>query len=134
MYLSDRPVHHLNNYVADYLKEELVAEGLVRKLPVYSEFLAVAALSDTELFNFSTIGRDCGVSSHTIQAYFQILENTMLGRRLPGHTKRENRQASIAESPGVRNSHGDRPGLRPDTSLVTVRNKSGSSAASGKSD
>ena len=35
VYLSDRPMRLLNGYVADYLKEEVVAEGLVRKLPVY---------------------------------------------------------------------------------------------------
>ena len=96
MYLSDRPLRLLNGYVADYLKEEVAAEGLVRKLPVFSEFLNVAALSDTELINFSTIARDCGVSSHTIQAYFQILEDTLLGRWLPGYTKRPKRRVIAA--------------------------------------
>jgi predicted AAA+ superfamily ATPase len=92
MYQSDRPKRRWNAYVADYLKEEVAAEGLVRHLPVYSEFLNVAALSDTELVNFSTIARDCGVSSHTIQGYFQILEDTLLGRWLPAYTKRPKRR------------------------------------------
>lgn len=35
------------------------------------------------LVNFSTIARECGVSSHTIKAYFEILEDTLLGRWLP---------------------------------------------------
>ena len=96
MYLSSRPMRLLNGYVADYLKEEVAAEGLVRNLPVYSEFLNVAALSDTELVNFSTIARDCGVSSHTIQAYFQILVDTLLGRWLPGYTKRPKRRVIAA--------------------------------------
>ena len=68
MYQSDRPMRLLNAYVADYLKEEVAAEGLVRNLPVYSEFLKVAALSDTELVNFSTIARNCGVSSQWAQS------------------------------------------------------------------
>ena len=92
MYESDRPQHLLNSYVADYLKEEVAAEGLVRNLPVFSEFLNIAALSDTELVNFSTIARDCGVSSHTIQSYFQILEDTLLGRWLPAYKKRPKRR------------------------------------------
>ncbi len=54
MYLSGRPRRLLDAYVADYLKEEIAAEGLVRNLPVYSEFLNIAGLSDTELVNFSS--------------------------------------------------------------------------------
>jgi uncharacterized protein len=92
IYLSNTPQRLLNSYVADYLKEEVAAEGLVRNLPVFSEFLNVASLSDTELVNFSTIARDCGVSSHTIKGYFQILEDTLLGRWLPAYTKRPKRR------------------------------------------
>lgn len=92
MYESDRPQRLLNAYVADYLKEEIAAEGLVRNLPVFSEFLNAAVLSDAELVNFSTIARDCGVSSHTIKGYFQILEDTLLGRWLPAYTKRPKRR------------------------------------------
>jgi predicted AAA+ superfamily ATPase len=91
-YLSDRPQRLLNAYVADYLKEEVAAEGLVRNLAVFSEFLNVAALSDTELVNSSTIARECGVSSHTVRAYFQIVEDTLLGRWLPAYTKRPKRR------------------------------------------
>ncbi len=96
MYQSDRPLRLLNAYVADYLKEEVAAEGLVRKLPVFSEFLNVAALSDAELVNYSTIARDCAISSHTIQSYFQILEDTLLGRWLPGYTRRPKRRVIAA--------------------------------------
>jgi predicted AAA+ superfamily ATPase len=70
IYLSERPQRLLEAYVADYLQEEVAAEALVRNLPVFSEFLNMAALSDTELVNFSAIARDCGVSSHTIKGYF----------------------------------------------------------------
>ncbi len=92
MYVSNRPRRLWNGYVADYLKEEVAAEGLVRNLPVFSEFLNVAALSDSELVNSSTIARECGVSSHTIRAYFQILEDTLLGRWLPAYRKRPKRK------------------------------------------
>jgi predicted AAA+ superfamily ATPase len=96
IYLSDRPRPLLNAYVADYLKEEIATEGLVRNLPVYSEFLNIASLSDTELVNFSTIARDCGVSSHTIQGYFQILVDTLLGRWLPAFHLRPKRRVISA--------------------------------------
>ena len=87
-----RPVPLLSAYVADYLKEEVAAEGLVRNLPVFSSFLPMAALSDAELVNFSTIARDCGVSGPTIKAYFEILEDTLLGRWLPAYRTRPKRR------------------------------------------
>lgn len=68
IYQSKQPRRLLNAYVANYLKEEIAAEGLVRNLPVFSEFLNLAALSDTEPVIFSTIARDCGVSSQTVKA------------------------------------------------------------------
>lgn len=97
IYLAKQPRRLLNAYVAIYLKEEIAAEGLVRNLPVFSDFLNMAALSDTEPVNFSTIARDCGVSSQTIKGYFQILEDTLLGRWLPSYRKRPKRR--IATSP-----------------------------------
>jgi uncharacterized protein len=96
IYLSERPQRLLEAYVADYLREEVAAEALVRNLPVFSEFLNIAALSDTELVNFSTIARDCGVSSHTIKDYFGILEDTLLGRWLSGYTKHPKRRVIAA--------------------------------------
>ena len=92
MYQAADPGRMLEAYVADYLKEEVAAEGLVRDLPVFSEFLDIAALSDGELVNFSNIARECGVSSHTAKSYFGILEDTLLGRWLPAYRKRPKRR------------------------------------------
>ncbi len=82
----------LDAYIADYLREEIAAEGLVRNLPSFSTFLDVAALSDGEIVNFSNIARECGVSSHTTKSHFQILEDTLLGRWLPAYRKRPKRR------------------------------------------
>jgi predicted AAA+ superfamily ATPase len=92
IYEASRPKRMLDAYVADYLKEEVAAEGLVRNLPTFSDFLDVAALSDGELVNFSNIARECGVSSHTAKSHFQILEDTLLGRWLPAYRKRPKRR------------------------------------------
>lgn len=91
-YTAERPDRLLAAYVGDYLKEEIAAEGLVRKLPVFSAFLTAAALSDGSLVNFTNIARDCGVSSHTVKDYFAILEDTLLGHWLPAYTKRPKRR------------------------------------------
>lgn len=87
MYEASRPERLLDGYVADYLKEEVAAEGLVRNLPAFSGFLDAAALSDGEMINFSNIASECAVSGHTAKGYFEILEDTLLGRgsRLGGN-------------------------------------------------
>ncbi len=92
VYLSQRPQRLLASYVGDYLREEIAAEGLVRKLPHFSSFLDAAALSDAQLVNFSTIARDVGVSSQTIRGYFRILEDTLLGSWLPAYLRRPKRR------------------------------------------
>jgi predicted AAA+ superfamily ATPase len=86
----------LRSYVGDYLKEEILAEGLTRSLPVFTRFLEVAALSDSETINFSNIARECGISSKTTQAYFEILQDTLVGEFLPAFTTRPKRRTNKA--------------------------------------
>ena len=92
MYEAGRPERLLDGYVADYLKEEVAAEGLVRNLPAFSGFLDAAALSDGGIINFSHIASECAVSGPTVTAYFGILEDTLLGRWLPAYRKRRKRR------------------------------------------
>lgn len=96
IYRNRTPKRLLNSYVAQYLKEEIAAEGLVRNLPVFSEFLNIAALSDAELLNYSTIARDVGIASSTIKGYFEILSDTLVGKFLPSYKKRPKRRISNA--------------------------------------
>ena len=122
IYLADRPERLLRSYVGDYLKEEIAAEGLVRRLPVFSRFLDVAALSDAELVNYSTIARDCGVSSQTIKSYFDVLVDTHLGRWLPAWRKRPKRRTSASpkfyfSDVGVANVLARRGRLEPGSAL-----------------
>ena len=91
-YTSHKPERLLNSYISTYLKEEIAAEGLVRKLPAYSDFLSIASLSDGGVINYSTIARETGVSSETIRGYFEILTDTLLGRFLPSYRRRPKRR------------------------------------------
>ncbi|MBI4126658.1 MAG: DUF4143 domain-containing protein, partial [Deltaproteobacteria bacterium] len=79
-------------YINDYLKEEIQQEGLVRHLPAFARFLDAVAFSSGELVNYSNIGRDCGVDAKTVQAYFQILVDTLLGNFLEPFRKQRRRQ------------------------------------------
>jgi predicted AAA+ superfamily ATPase len=79
VYYSDFPSDELSAYVKTYLAEEIQAEGVVRKIPQFARFLKLAALSNGQLLNFSSVSSDCGVSASTIREYFSILEDTLIG-------------------------------------------------------
>jgi len=93
IYGSEEPVEELNAYVKTYLYEEIQAESLVRKLPQFSRFLTVAALSNGQLLNFSQIASDAAVPATTIKEYYTILEDTLVGFSLTPWTKSKKRKA-----------------------------------------
>jgi uncharacterized protein len=97
IYQSAQPQRLLNAYVGEYLKEEVMAEGLVRNLPPFSEFLNSAALGDTEQINYTNIARELGVARDSVRGYYQILSDTLLATLLPVYRKRPKRRLSIAD-------------------------------------
>lgn len=86
-YLAKNPTRRLSAYIDVYLKEEIKEESLVRNLDAFHRFLEVAALTDGEMVNYNNIAQDCGVSATTVAAYFEILEDTLIGYRIPAYTK-----------------------------------------------
>jgi uncharacterized protein len=92
IYNSTKPERLLDAYVSDYLQQEIAAESLVRNLPAFSDFLASAALSDSETVNQVNIASECGVSSRTVGNYFEILVDTLLANWVPAYTKRPKRR------------------------------------------
>ncbi len=77
----------LKGYVEVYLNEEIREEGEVRELEAFERFMEVAAISDGEMLNYSNIASDCGVSTKTVQSYFQILYDTLIGYAIPAYRK-----------------------------------------------
>jgi len=69
----------LNAYSLTYMKEEIKEEQLVRNLDPFRKFLEVAAQCNSEVLNYTNIARDVGVDTKTVQSYFTILEDTLLG-------------------------------------------------------
>ena len=91
-YLSSNPHKTLKSYVHDYLTEEIKAEGLTRDLPMFARFLDTVAFCNGELVNYTNIARDCGIDAKTVQAYYEILVDTLLGYYVMPYTKTINRQ------------------------------------------
>lgn len=86
-YLAKNPSRLLAGYIDIYLKEEIKEEALVRNLDSFNRFLEVAALTDGEIVNNNNIAQDCGVHATTVNAYFDILEDTLMGYRIPAFRK-----------------------------------------------
>lgn len=86
-YLARNPHRLLAGYIDIYLKEEIKEEALVRNLGAFHRFLEVAALTDGEIINNYNIAQDCGVHATTVSSYFDILEDTLIGYRIPAYTK-----------------------------------------------
>lgn len=91
-FISPDPVKDLRAYVADYLKEEIAAEAVTQNIPAFAEFLRVSALTSGELLNYANVAREAGVSAKVVRAYFQILEDTLLGYRIQPWKKAMNRR------------------------------------------
>ena len=96
-FLSEKPLDLVRSYVADYLKEEIAQEAQIQRIPQFSEFLRIAALTSGELLNYNNVARETGVSSKIVRSYFDILESTMLGFRVASWKSSKTRRLIIAE-------------------------------------
>jgi predicted AAA+ superfamily ATPase len=73
----------LSAYVNTYLKEEIREEGLVRQVPPFVRFLGVAGQLNGQVVNGHNIAREAAVPRTTVESYFSILTDTLVGHFLP---------------------------------------------------
>ncbi len=86
------PQSYLKSYIQTYLREEILQEGLTRNLEGFSRFLESASFSQASLLNVSKIASEVGFNRMTIENYFSILEDLMIGKRIPIFSKRAKRR------------------------------------------
>jgi len=80
---------YLTSYVDTYLKEEIRAEALTRNVGAFSRFLEVAGRQNGQVTNISNVSRDAAVARGTVQNYFDILVDTLIGYWLPAWKLKE---------------------------------------------
>ena len=78
----------LRSYLLTYINEEIRAEGLVRDIGTFSRFLDIASLVAGTQVNVSGLARDAGIGRDTVQGYFSIFEDTLLGSFLQAYRPR----------------------------------------------
>lgn len=94
-YTSDDPVSYLRTYADVYLQEEIKGEALARDIGHFGRFLEIAARQNGQVTNVSRIARDAMVSRQTVEGYFGILDDTLIGFRLePWKLKRATKQVA----------------------------------------
>ena len=89
---EDEPKDYLAAYVDTYLREEVMQEGLTRNIAAFSRFLEIASLSQGCVINMAAIARETAVGQKIITGYFDILDDLLLGYRLPVFNKRAKRR------------------------------------------
>ncbi|NQU40140.1 MAG: ATP-binding protein [Lentisphaerae bacterium] len=91
VYASAEPDITLAGYISLYLREEIMAEGLVRNIGSFSRFLEVISFSHGSILNISEVSRECEVSRKTVEGYVAVMEDMMLAERIPVFSKRAKR-------------------------------------------
>ncbi|MFA6036586.1 MAG: ATP-binding protein [Legionellales bacterium] len=86
------PALYLETYVTTYLREEILQEGITRNLSEFARFLEVASFSQGNILNMSNVAREAAIAQKTVVAYFDIVEDLLLGMKIPVFTRRAQRQ------------------------------------------
>ncbi|MBC7421722.1 MAG: ATP-binding protein [Bdellovibrio sp.] len=78
----DSKIDFLYSYVETYLREELIEEGMIRKLEPFLRVLQILGVYNGQVLNTENIARESYVSRTTVDKYFQVIEDTLIGFRL----------------------------------------------------
>jgi predicted AAA+ superfamily ATPase len=79
---KEEKIEYLEAYAHAYLKEEVWAEQIIRSLDPFRRFLEIAAIQNGHALNYSNVAKDVGADYKTVQNYYSILEDTLLGFHL----------------------------------------------------
>jgi predicted AAA+ superfamily ATPase len=73
----------LETYVENYIGQEIRAEAAVKRLDSFARFLVTAGLANAQVTSVAGIARDAAVARPTVNGYFDILVDTLIGTWLP---------------------------------------------------
>ncbi len=92
VYTEADPKKYLEAYVMTYLEEEIRQEGITRNLSAFARFLEAASFSQGSVLSISSVARECHVERKVVESYFSILEDLMIGYRIPVFSKKAKRR------------------------------------------
>lgn len=95
VYTEADPKKYLEAYVKTYLEEEIRQEGLTRNLSAFARFLEAASFSQGSVLSISSVARECHIERKVVESYFSILEDLMIGYRIPIFSKKAKRRLIV---------------------------------------
>jgi uncharacterized protein len=75
----------LSAYIDTYLREEIKQEGAVRNFAPFARFLSIAGMLNAQSLNAENVAREAQVPRSTVDGYFELLQDTLLGFLLPAY-------------------------------------------------
>ncbi|MBF0208048.1 MAG: ATP-binding protein [Oligoflexia bacterium] len=94
IYNAEDAWDNLRDYVNTYLKEEIQAEAIVRRIDHFAHFIDVIGLSSGKELNISSIASDSGVPARTVSEFILVLKDTLLAFELEPFRKSIIRKAT----------------------------------------
>lgn len=95
IYAEADPKKYLEAYVRTYLEEEIRQEGLTRNLSAFARFLEAASFSQGSVLSISSVARECHIERKVVESYFSILEDLLIGYRIPIFSKKAKRRLIV---------------------------------------
>lgn len=92
IYQSDEPWRDLKEYIHLYMKEEITAEAVVRRVDHYARFLDIVGRSSGEELNYQQVASDSGVPPRTVANFVEVLKDTLLAFELEPLRKTKKRK------------------------------------------
>ncbi len=72
----------LQSYTTIYLREEIMAEALVRQMDGFFRFIQAAAFESGSFTDYSKTAKRAKVSRQSVTRHYEILEDTLIGNRV----------------------------------------------------
>lgn len=89
----------LQSYSNTYLKEEIMAESLVRGIDGFVRFLRQAAISSGQYLDFSKMARSSKVPRQSLIRHFEVLEDTLIATRVENDPDLDSDQCDLVKHP-----------------------------------
>lgn len=95
IYESNEAWLDLRDYCLTYIKEEIQAEAIVRRVDHFARFLDVIGSRSGKEMNFESISKDSGVPVRTVAQFVEVLKDTLIAYELLPYKKtKKNKSAS----------------------------------------
>jgi len=95
VFSSPSPIEVLRSYIGLYIKEEIMAEGLVRNIGNFFRFLETISFSHGCVLKVYNVARESGVERKTVEGYLSVLEDLLLCFYLPIFSKKAKRDMIV---------------------------------------